>query len=87
MTIQARTTFTAPKRKTTLVAVTEAGVEIKARQNAKEVRIDFPNSPYYAYIDYDNIEATIELMFAVKADREAQATFERKWLAEQADHA
>lgn len=83
MTISAKTTFTAPKRKTTLVAVTEAGVEIRARQNAKEVRIEFPT--HASYIEYEHIEATIELLFAVKADREAQATFERKWLAEQAD--
>lgn len=85
MTIEAKTTFTPPKRKTVLAATTEEGVEIKARQNAKEVRIDLPNAAYMgsAYINYEHIDAVIELLFAVKADREAQAAFEKKWLADQ----
>lgn len=85
MTIEAKTTFTPPKRKTVLVSKLDDGREIKARQNTNEVRIEpLGQYPEYAYIKYQDIDAVIELLFAVKADRDAHAAFEKKWLADNA---
>lgn len=81
MTIEARTTFTAPKRKTRLASPLENGGRVTASLNAVEARIETPNLVFW--VKYDQIEAVIEILFAIKAEREAQAAFEKKWLAEQ----
>jgi hypothetical protein len=80
MTIEAKTTFTAPKRHTTFTSKLASGTTITAHQDA--VAIVFANTGNYIF--FDDIDAYIEILFAVKADRAAAAEFEKKWLTENA---